>query len=80
MYRHQWQQANGTMKGEIFHSWYAIPENGHAVQLPRWINLHLEVAISHWLTTQRKWDELIASKALAGKVLEPKIQKKYDPR
>ena len=69
------------LKGERFHSWFAIPEDGgEEIQLPVWINTPLEVQISQWLATKEAWDKRIAGRALEGKLLAPKSKQKYDTR
>lgn len=75
-YVQAWQDASGTMAGEKFHAWYAVPEGGEAeaVQLPRFLNLPLEVGVAQWLKTKEAWDCKVASLAMEGKVLAPKAK------
>ena len=73
-----WQSADFVMKGERFHSWFALAEDGAEIQLPVWINTALEVQIAMWLKTKEAWDKRVASRALEGKLLAPKSKQKYD--
>lgn len=75
-YMQAWQEASLSMMGEKFHAWYAVPEGGEAeaVQLPRFLNAPLEVAIAQWLKTKEAWDCKVASLAMDGRVLAPKAK------
>ena len=72
VYKHKWQDC------EKFHSWFAVPDSGEAIQLPLWINTALEVLISQWLATREAWDKRIAARALDGKLLAPSSKKRYE--
>jgi len=78
VYKHKWQDCAGVLKGEKFHSWFAVPDSGEAIQLPLWINTALEVLISQWLATREAWDKRIAARALDGKLLAPSSKKRYE--
>lgn len=59
------------------HAWYVKTESPEPLQLPQYFNTGLELSMSQWMATRKKWDGLIAKRASEGKSLTPSAAKNY---
>lgn len=59
------------------HAWYIKTEAKEPLQLPQYFNTPIELSMSQWMATRKKWDGAIASRASEGKSLTPASQKAY---
>ena len=76
-YKLAWEVAAKPLQGEVIHAWYVKTESAEPLQLPRYFNVPLELAMSQWMVLRKKWDGALAKRASEGKSLTPASQKAY---
>ena len=59
------------------HAWYIKSEAVEPLQLPQYFNTPIELSMSQWVATRKKWDGAIAKRASEGKSLTPASLKAY---
>lgn len=72
-----WERASVPLNGELMHAWYVKTESPEPLQLPQYFNTPLELSMSQWMVTRKKWDGAIAKRASEGKCLTPASAKAY---
>ena len=78
-YRLAWERAATPLKGELIHAWYMKTESPEPLQLPRYFNVPLELAMSQWMVLRKKWDGTLAKRAAEGKTLTLHLRRHTNP-
>lgn len=76
-YKLAWETSAQPLRGELMHAWFVKTEDPEPLQLPQYFNTPLELTMSQWMASRKKWDGLIAKRAAEGKLLTPSSAKSY---